>query len=315
MRHWNSYWSNTKSLNSFAEGEHAQGYVGEIADFWQSTFKAFPSSVKVLDLATGNGGLAVLAQQFGLDFDISASDAASVDPLVIFNPIDPCYQALKKIHFYGNMPSENLEFTNGQFDRVISQFGFEYATPAAALSEVNRILKPGGEFIALIHHQDSFISADCQIGLKILHQLNLPDGLISHLQDFGDFCQSIGNKDQLTVEQQTLFKQKNYFLLQYVKKQQSLYDVEDELDWYNRLVKELLPVIIDWRHTDTQRVMDICEKLYFFQLRLQDQYAAAWSNLNMEKMKSLCKKSWSSCEFDILQSETGTLCWIIKARK
>ena len=315
MQHWNSYWSKTKSLNSFAEGEHAQGYTGEIADFWQTIFNTFPTSATVLDLATGNGGLAVLAQQFGPDFDISASDAASVDPLVIFSPIDPCYQALKKIHFYGNMPSENLRFANGQFDRVISQFGFEYAKLDAALFEVNRVLRPRGEFIALIHHQDSFISADCQIGLKVLHQLNQPDGLISHLQDFGNFCQSIDNKEQLTVDQQTLFKQKNYFLLQYVKNQQSLYNVEAELDWYNQLLKELLPVIIDWRHTGTQRVIDICEKLYSFQLRLQDQCASTWSNLNIENMKSLSKNTWSLFEFDILQSETGILCWIIKVRK
>jgi len=38
MQHWNSYWSKTKSLNSFAEGEHSQGYTGDIADFWNRLF-------------------------------------------------------------------------------------------------------------------------------------------------------------------------------------------------------------------------------------------------------------------------------------
>ncbi|MGP5155954.1 class I SAM-dependent methyltransferase [Pseudoalteromonas prydzensis] len=315
MQHWNSYWSNTKSLNSFAEGEHAQGYVGEIADFWQTTFDSFPASAVILDLATGNGGLAVLAQQFEPDFNISASDAALIDPLTIFSPIDPCFQTLKKIQFYGNMPSENLTFAHDQFDRVISQFGFEYANTAAALSEVNRVLKPDGEFIALIHHQDSFISADCQIGLKVLNSLNQPGGLLAQLQDFGDFCQSIDNKAQLTSIQQIQFKEKNANLLQTVKLQQSKCSSENELDWYNLLVKELLPIIMDWRRTDTVRVENFREKLDAFQMRLQDQFSASWSNFNVENIKTFVGNNWTSLEFDVIELEIGILCWVIKAVK
>ncbi|BDF93945.1 class I SAM-dependent methyltransferase [Pseudoalteromonas sp. KAN5] len=315
MQHWNSYWSKTKSLNSFAEGEHAQGYTGEIAEFWQTTFNSFPTSAAILDLATGNGGLAVLAQQFGADFNISASDAALIDPLTIFSPTDPCFATLEKIQFYGNTPSENLTFVNAQFDRVISQFGFEYAEPIAALSEVNRVLKSGGEFTALIHHQDSFISTDCKIGLKILSQLNNPDGLLALLYDFGDFCQGVENKAQLTERQQAQFKEKNANLLKKVKLQQSECTSEDELEWYNLLVKELLPIIMDWRQTNTARVINTHEKLTAFQLRLQDQYEASWSSLDIENFKTIAENEWVSFEFDVMKLETGILCWIIKAVK
>ena len=315
MQHWNSYWSKTKSLNSFAEGEHAQGYTGEIADFWHTIFNTFPASATVLDLATGNGGLAVLAQQFGSNFNISASDAALIDPLTIFSPNDPCYEALKEIQFHANMPSENLTFANEYFDRVISQFGFEYAEPVAALAEVNRILKVGGEFIALIHHQDSFISADCVDGLQVIKCMSEPNGLLKQLQDFGDFCQSIKNKAELTLVQQIQFKEINALLLQTVKQQQNQFSSENQLDWYNLLVKELLPIIMDWRKTDVMRVVNFREKLEAFQLRLQDQYAASRSSLDIENIKSLVLQDWSSCQFDIMKLDTGILCWILRAVK
>ncbi|MGB2740581.1 MAG: class I SAM-dependent methyltransferase [Cognaticolwellia sp.] len=314
MQHWNSYWSRTKSLNSFAEGEHSQGYVGPIADFWQTVFSTLPTSAKILDLATGNGGLAVLAQQYKADFDVSASDAASINPLAIYSSSDPIYQQLNTIQFFGNMPSENLTFNDKQFDCVISQFGFEYAKSEAALRQLNRVLKDDGEFIALVHHQDSFISVDCQIGLKVLDSLSQVGGLLTQLQDFGDFCQTIADKNQPSSEQQIKFKEKNANLLQLFKQQQHACNSEQELDWYNLIVKELLPAIIDWQNTDGKRVLNIIENLYSFQHRLQDQHTASWALSDVERIKSLLD-SWTLCDIDIIEIDEGILCWVIKAKK
>jgi ubiquinone/menaquinone biosynthesis C-methylase UbiE len=214
MQHWDSFWSTTKSLNSFAEGEHSQGYIGGIADFWQVEFSGFPKSASILDLATGNGGLAVLAQQYDSNFNISASDSASIDPLSRFSSSSKNYQLLKKISFFSNMNSESLTFLQDQFDRVISQFGFEYAKPELALSEINRVLKYNGEFIALVHHRDSLISIDCRIGLAILNKMN---DLLSQLQEFGSLCQKIIYKNEPTAEQQIQFKDKNATLIRLFK--------------------------------------------------------------------------------------------------
>ncbi|TWX73270.1 class I SAM-dependent methyltransferase [Colwellia sp. C1TZA3] len=315
MQHWNSYWSGTKSLNSFAEGEHSQGYVGKIASFWQNIFNTLPQLATILDLASGNGGLAVLAKQFNSGFDVFASDAANIDPLLLYFPSDPSYQHLKSINFYGNTLSENLVFDSGKFDYVISQFGFEYAESAAALLEVNRVLKSGGEFIALIHHQDSFISADCRLGLKVINNLNQVDGLLTQLQDFGRFCQTMENKNHLSPKQQIQFKQKNVNLLQLFKEEQSKCSSEDELDWYNLLVKELLPAIINWQNTDEKKVIKIIENLHSFQRRLQDQNMASQSKLDIEGIKLLTNNNWSSCKFDVVNLRNGVLCWVMRAQK
>lgn len=315
MQHWNSYWSRTKSLNSFAEGEHSQGYVGEVADFWHKNFATLPESTNILDLATGNGGLAVLAKQFNPNFQVFASDAASIAPLSIFNPEDSSYNTLKTIHFYGNVPSENLTFDNAKFDRVISQFGFEYAESVLAFKEVNRVLKPKGEFIALVHHSDSFISADCQLGLKVLNDFNRADGVISQLHNFTEFCQTIVKKNHPTAEQQVQFKELNTNLLQSFKQQQHGCHSEDELDWNNLLLKELLPLIMDWQNTDIKRMASISENLKAFQRRLQDQNEASWSNSDVERIKESISNLWTSCEFDIIELETGILCWAVKICK
>ncbi|MGB1262716.1 MAG: class I SAM-dependent methyltransferase [Cognaticolwellia sp.] len=315
MQHWNSYWSTTKSLNSFAEGEHSQGYVGEIADFWQKVFSSLPKSAAILDLAAGNGGLAVLAQKFNAGFDVYASDAANINPLSLYTSSDPSYQQLKNIQFFGNMPSENLTFDNEQFDRVISQFGFEYAEPKAALLAINRVLKPNGEFIALVHHKDSFISADCRLGLQVINNLSQVDGLLEQLLDFGHFCQTIIDKNQPTLEQQNQFKQKNANLLQLFKLLQSQCATEEELDWYNLLVKELIPAIVDWRQTDSSRVQKLIDNLDSFKQRLLDQEASSWSQTDIENISAEVESKWSACEFDAITLDTGVLCWFIKACK
>lgn len=315
MQHWNSYWSRTKSLNSFAEGEHSQGYVGEVADFWHKNFATLHESTNILDLATGNGGLAVLAKQYNSNFQVFASDAASIDPLSIFTPEDSSYNTLKKIHFYGNVPSENLTFDNAKFDRVISQFGFEYAEPIVAFKEVSRVLKPKGEFIALVHHSDSFISEDCRLGLKVLNSFSRAGGIISELYNFTEFCQIISNKNYPTAEQQVQFKDLNTNLLQSFKQQQLDCKSEDELDWNNLLLKELLPLIMDWQNTDIKRMTTIDENLQAFQQRLQDQNEASWSNTDVERIKGTISGFWTTCEFDIIKLETGILCWAVKTCK
>jgi ubiquinone/menaquinone biosynthesis C-methylase UbiE len=313
MQHWSSYWSSTKSLNSFAEGKHKQGYVGEIADYWQSIFKSLHSSANILDIATGNGGLAVLAKEFNSNFSVCGADAANINPISRFTPSDKVFDTLQSIKFYGEMPSEKLRFKDNEFDAIISQFGFEYAQPSTALLEINRVLKPNGKFVALIHHNTSFITADCKIGIDIINKLSVKNGLLDQLKSFVNFCQTIENKDNPTQEQQNQFKNKNKNLLDLFKKLQHDCNNQDQLDWYNLLAKELVPLIINWRHADEQGVDVIIKNSAFFKQRLQDQMKAAWSIDDVNEISTLAKKYWHSFEVSSLNIESGKLCWILQA--
>lgn len=62
MKHWTNYWRNSGALNSFAEGRVAKGYDGDVKKFWDDKFSLFPTQGEIVDLGTGNGALAILAQ-------------------------------------------------------------------------------------------------------------------------------------------------------------------------------------------------------------------------------------------------------------
>lgn len=315
MQHWNSYWSETKALNSFAEGEHSQGYVGEIALFWQGMFKQLSTSAMILDIATGNGGLAVLAKEFNANFSVYGSDAANIDPITMFKPTDSVYKTLNEIEFFGAMPSENLSFNDEKFDTVISQFGFEYANPTSALSEINRVLKPNGTFTALIHHHASFITTDCKVGLAVLNKVTVANGLLDLLDDFVSFCQTLENKDQPTLDQQAKFKKKNTDLLSFFKELQQSFTTDEELDWYNLLAKELIAVIMNWRHSNASSVGAIRTNIDFFRLRLQDQIKAAWTADDVSQIQNSVKNHWHSFAITSINNDLGKLCWVVKATK
>jgi ubiquinone/menaquinone biosynthesis C-methylase UbiE len=311
MQHWNSYWSKTKSLNSFAEGEHSQGYTGDIADFWNRLFSTLPSNSTVLDLATGNGGLAVLAQQSNPSFTVFASDAATINPIALYNAEDPTYPTLNKIKFIAEMPSEALEFEDKQFNLVMSQFGFEYAQTTEALEQIFRVLQAKGRFVALVHHKDSFISADCRYGLTVIERIMADDGLFEQLLDFARLCQSITDKSNFDQQQKAEFKQKNNSLLTLFKSLQQNCANEVELDWFNLLAKDLVPFMMNWQETNESKVKQIQQSFYYFKLRLADQLEAAWCEERSEEIIKLINMQGHTvnCKpFDISQ---GRLCWIL----
>jgi len=311
MQHWNSYWSQTKSLNSFAEGEQSQGYTGDIADFWNRLFSTLPSNSTVLDLATGNGGLAVLAQQSNPSFTVLASDAAKINPVALYNAEDPIYPTLNKIKFIAEMPSEQLKFEDKQFNLVMSQFGFEYAQTTEALEQIFRVLQAKGRFVALVHHKDSFISTDCRYGLTVIERIMAADGLFEQLLDFARLCQSITDKSNFDEQQKTEFKQKNNSLLTLFKSLQQNCANEVELDWFNLLAKDLVPFMMNWQETNESKVKQIQQSFYYFKLRLADQLEAAWSEERSEEIIKLINMQGHTvnCQpFDISQ---GRLCWVL----
>lgn len=314
MQHWNSYWQNTKTLNSFAEGEQGLGYKGEIAQFWQQVFAVQTVPAKILDLATGNGALAVLALQYDACFEVSASDQADIMPLKLFSEQDDVYPLLKKIKFYGNMPSERLAFADNQFDLAISQFGFEYAKPEPALQQLQRVLKPGGSFIALIHHSESFITEDCRQGMLVLQHFIATGGLLTKVEAFANYCQQLVGNDLLQSEQQLELKRRSDALLQsFIKLQREL--IGEQQDWFSLLAKDIVAVISNWRSLSVQAVDNLQHNMSDFNQRLVDQVASAWDNAQVNKIVRVCNDCWSDVKISCLSVQEGKLCWVLQLKK
>jgi ubiquinone/menaquinone biosynthesis C-methylase UbiE len=314
LQHWDNYWQKNKTLNSFAEGEQGLGYAGDIAKFWHTIFVDLKSNSKLLDLATGNGGLAVLALQYNIAFDVSASDKANIAPLQLFTQQDAIFKYLKKIKFFSNMPSEALTFADAEFDMVISQFGLEYAEPVSTLQQLHRILKPAGKLVALVHHAESFISSDCRIGLAVLQVFTDENGLLSTIKQFATFCEPLQKLPALTIAQQQLLKQRSDYLLASFKASQQVLS-EEQREWFNDIAKNIVPLLGDWRSLTVLAVNKFMESLHYFSQRLADQLTATLSIEKIKTIQQLSEQQGFSVSISTLDTKEGKLCWIVQITK
>lgn len=158
IEQWDRYWryGNIHSFSQVSGGN----YQGAIAAFWKSRFSNLEQGGCVLDIATGNGAIALLAlaesQRLGTRCRICGVDLAAIDPV---NQVkDPALaSALMRIEFRGRVSAESLPFDNESVDMACSQFGIEYSDLSRSIPEVARVLKPAGRFAAIMHHRDSVL--------------------------------------------------------------------------------------------------------------------------------------------------------------
>ncbi|WP_457674899.1 class I SAM-dependent methyltransferase [Thiolapillus sp.] len=152
---WGDWWRN-RSLTSF-HGHFRHNYDGSLRLFWEERFATLPRGAAILDLATGNGALALLAAEYSAthdrNFRITGIDYATIRP----ESLQEDHPLLADIRFLGNTPMENTGLEDASQDLVMSQFGFEYGNMPATIREIRRLLRPGGCFSAMIHHRDSAV--------------------------------------------------------------------------------------------------------------------------------------------------------------
>lgn len=147
---WTRYWQ-SGALHSCA-GSYDGNYGGAIAAFWHARFADVTAEMRVLDLCTGNGPLpALLVAQF------DGRPAPRVDAVDFADP-RPAWANASRIAFHARTSIESLPFDDAVFDRVYSQFGFEYADTTRALAEALRVLAPEGELALVCHHSGSWLA-------------------------------------------------------------------------------------------------------------------------------------------------------------
>ena len=162
---WGAYWRHG-TVTTF-HGRFADNYDGRIRDHWHRVLDATPSNGRIVDLATGNGAIALIAAEYSerhsRGFEIVGVDSADIAPAETLGDKAP---HLEHIRFLGKTPLEATALPEASFHLATSQFGFEYAEHAAAVDELHRLLKPtGSTFAALIHHADSALLRHAKDGL------------------------------------------------------------------------------------------------------------------------------------------------------
>jgi len=162
---WSAYWR-SGAVTTFQD-IFSGNYDRDVADFWRECFAGLDSGARMVDLACGNGALALLAAAWrrdqGAQFEIDAVDYAEIAP-----PPDPDNRALAEgIGFYAGRRLESTGLNEGAYQLAVSQFGLEYGETESALAEVNRILAATGATLAVIcHHEGSDIVKQGRQGLE-----------------------------------------------------------------------------------------------------------------------------------------------------
>lgn len=149
---WSNYWNGrTASETGEVFGLIEVETNDDLASFWRSVFEDYPAN-KVIDLACGAGSVLQhvgdpnTKELIGVDISQAAIDIAVAN-----------VSGLRGIV----ASATNVPLASQSADLVVSQFGFEYAGKDCA-SEIARLLKPGGMFIAVAHMKNSAIEQECK---------------------------------------------------------------------------------------------------------------------------------------------------------
>ena len=165
---WSRFWERG-TLTTF-EGHFGDNYDAEIRDFWWTEFARLADGAVIVDLATGNGALALLAARHGREhgraYHITGVDHAAIDKERVRAARPELGVDLDGVRLLGNTPLEATGLPAGAADLVISQFGFEYGDTAAGSREAARLLRDGGRLAMILHHHGSAILSQAREGLR-----------------------------------------------------------------------------------------------------------------------------------------------------
>ncbi len=153
---WNKYWEHgflTSCRNAFVGN-----YEGAIKARWVSFFGALASGDRVLDICTGNGAIAMIANEVsrdkGLDLEIHGIDSAAIRP---HDTVTRNRDLLEGISFHPCTAAEDTGFEGACFQAVAGQYALEYTDLEGCAAELARISAPAARLQFIVHHDKSVV--------------------------------------------------------------------------------------------------------------------------------------------------------------
>ncbi|SDD43803.1 class I SAM-dependent methyltransferase [Kordiimonas lacus] len=181
---WTTYWHAANRLDScIVRPGQQEGDQKAIFGFWREFVKGCPSGGRLLDLATGNGAVALrlvqAAADLGKDVTVNAVDLADIRPESYLTEYS---DFANLIAFRGGVDICALPFGDQCFDGAVSQFGFEYAPATSAVAELARVLRSGAPFQLLVHHKEGALVAPNVAQIAEIETLLGSGGLVDCIQ-------------------------------------------------------------------------------------------------------------------------------------
>ncbi len=155
MNPWSLFW---RQGHSTTFGEYfKQGYAGAVADWWQSVLESLPARTVVMEVGCGNCSLLPAMIKAGVNAKYIGVDIASVQLSAIAE--QGLAESKIEVILHSRTPAEEVPEPTASVELIASVFGIEYSDLDRSLPEVLRLLKPGGRFCALLHHDDSVVTS------------------------------------------------------------------------------------------------------------------------------------------------------------
>jgi ubiquinone/menaquinone biosynthesis C-methylase UbiE len=155
MNPWSLFW---RQGHSTTFGDYFKlGYAGPVADWWHSKLTTLPTGSVVLELGCGNCSLLPAMISSGIKGKYIGVDLARVRLSAVSEQGLP--ESGIEVSLHSETPAENVPEADASIGLVASVFGIEYSDLDQSLPEVLRLLKPGGQFCALLHHDDSVVTS------------------------------------------------------------------------------------------------------------------------------------------------------------
>jgi ubiquinone/menaquinone biosynthesis C-methylase UbiE len=165
MDPWSLFW---RQGHSTTFGDYFKdGYVGAVADWWQSKLDQLPPAAVILEVGCGNGSLLPLLIRSGVRGSYIGVDLAAVDLSEVAK--NGLAESGIEARLHSETPAEKIPEADASVDLVASVFGIEYSDFERSLPEVWRLLKPGGRFYALLHHDASVVTSMSRRAIAEFH--------------------------------------------------------------------------------------------------------------------------------------------------
>ncbi len=164
LQHWEDYYR-TGALATGATGPDG-GYDLEILQAWVDFLDPLPDGATLLDIGTGNGAIPAIAvrlsRERGRNWTIHGADLARIDPMSV---VPDASALLGGVHFHPGVAAEQLPFDDQSMSAVSGHYALEYTEMPAALAQVHRVLKPGGQAQFIVHHNQSVLVHNARLSL------------------------------------------------------------------------------------------------------------------------------------------------------
>jgi len=321
---WSQFWSRD-CITTFVR-QFNTNYDGEFAEFWDTQFAQLFDGARVVDLATGNGAIALLARQYaaehGRSFDVIGIDYAEIDPATVLAAHENLKPLIAEIEFRGGVQLEATGLDDGSVDLLTSQYGFEYADMAAGVAEAWRVLKAAGRMVLIVHHSESTVVDHAREGLDQVQfclQKEEIDKRVATLTKIMGAAVTLADRRALknNPKAENLRKKLNASLTR-IKQRSKRY--RDPDGFMGVMVPNLLKVFSDYRDASVaqklKHLKDVRAAFDAYRERMADLAGAALSPAQFESLVRKCEAAGFTVEERGLVHYNGDLMgWTLELGK